>query len=351
MLKKMRETKVIEGLIATWGQELGLAIDLPYVIKHKEKHVVLSFYPGVYAETLKEKLAEQGFRLEVAIKTHKVREGLVASPNIKNIIAVGSGKGGVGKSTTAVNLAASLHKLGARVGLLDADIYGPSLALMLGLEGVVPENPPEDLPEGAIMPLTAHGLQMMSISNMLKSQESALVWRGPMAAKALEQLYNNTFWQKLDYLIIDLPPGTGDIALTLCQKIPVTAALLVSTPQELALLDVKKALTMFKKVKVPVLGVVENMAMHQCANCGETEHLFGEEAIKAFSEASETEILGSLPLTKSIRQAGDIGVPVSVSDREDKHSELYLKTALKLSAKLGRLPKDLSSKFGKIKVE
>jgi ATP-binding protein involved in chromosome partitioning len=263
------------------------------------------------------------------VLAHQVRKELSPLPNVRNIIAVASGKGGVGKSTTAVNLALALAAEGARVGVLDADIYGPSIPRMLGLSG----RP--DSPDGkTIVPKKNHGLQAMSIGFLIE-EDTPMIWRGPMVTQALQQLLNDTAWEDLDYLVIDLPPGTGDIQLTLCQRVPVSAAVIVTTPQDIALLDAKKALRMFQKVEVPVLGIIENMAIHVCSNCGHAEHVFGEGGGQRMAEQYEVPLLGALPLDIRIREQGDLGAPVVVespdSDLALRYREIARKTAGQLS--------------------
>jgi len=247
------------------------------------------------------------------VPARAVQPNLTPHPRIRNIIAVGSGKGGVGKSTVAVNLALALATDGARVGILDADIYGPSLPMMLGL-GQRPDSPDGK----TILPLRRFGIEMMSIG-LLVDPDTPMIWRGPMVTSALMQLLNDTAWggeEGLDYLVMDLPPGTGDIQLTLAQKIPVAGAVIVTTPQNIATLDAKKALNMFQKVNVAVLGLVENMAQHICSNCGHVEHLFGHGGGEAMAAHSGVPLLGSLPLEIGIREQGDAGVPI-VSARPD----------------------------------
>ncbi|MCF5934744.1 iron-sulfur cluster carrier protein ApbC, partial [Xanthomonas perforans] len=255
---------------------------------------------------------------ERRIAAHAVQGTLAPHSRIRNVIAVGSGKGGVGKSTTAVNLALALHQLGARVGVLDADIYGPSVPAMLGLSGR-PDSPDNK----SIEPLRAFGIEAMSIG-LLVDQDTPMIWRGPMATSALTQLFNDTLWDDLDYLLIDLPPGTGDIQLTLSQKIPVAGAVIVTTPQDIATLDARKALKMFEKVEVPVLGIVENMAVHTCGNCGHREHLFGEGGGERMAAQYGVPLLGSLPLEIAIREQGDAGQPVVVAAPESVAAKAYL---------------------------
>ncbi|MQP76063.1 iron-sulfur cluster carrier protein ApbC [Stenotrophomonas sp. MYb238] len=264
---------------------------------------------------------------------HQVQKGLSPHPRIRNVIAVGSGKGGVGKSTTAVNLAVALQRLGARVGVLDADIYGPSVPAMLGLSGR-PESPDNK----SIEPMRAFGVETMSIG-FLVEQDSPMIWRGPMATSALTQLFNDTRWDDLDYLLVDLPPGTGDIQLTLAQKIPVAGAVVVTTPQDIATLDARKALKMFEKVEVPVLGIVENMAVHTCSSCGHVEHLFGEGGGQRMAAQYGVPLLGSLPLEIGIREQGDAGTPIVAAVPESAASQAYVAAAQRMIEELGKRPR------------
>ncbi|MBN8769694.1 MAG: iron-sulfur cluster carrier protein ApbC [Stenotrophomonas nitritireducens] len=264
---------------------------------------------------------------------HRVQKGLSPHPRIRNVIAVGSGKGGVGKSTTAVNLAVALQRLGARVGVLDADIYGPSMPAMLGLSGR-PESPDNK----SIEPMRAFGVETMSIG-FLVEQDSPMIWRGPMATSALTQLFNDTRWGDLDYLLIDLPPGTGDIQLTLAQKIPVAGAVIVTTPQDIATLDARKALKMFEKVEVPVLGIIENMAVHTCSSCGHVEHLFGEGGGQRMAAQYGVPLLGSLPLEIGIREQGDAGSPIVAAAPESAAAKAYVAAAQRMVEELGKRPR------------
>ena len=272
------------------------------------------------------------------IPAHAVQASLSPLPRIRNIIAIGSGKGGVGKSTTAVNLALALAAEGARVGVLDADVYGPSIPTMLGLSG----RP--DSPDGkSIEPMRAHGIEAMSIG-LLVEQDTPMIWRGPMATSALTQLLNETLWggesgEGLDYLIIDLPPGTGDIQLTLAQKIPVAGAVIVTTPQDVATLDAKKALKMFEKVEVPVLGLIENMAVHVCTNCGQAEHIFGQGGGERMAAKYGVPLLGSLPLEIGIREQGDAGTPIVAAAPTSTAAEAYRRTARRLVEELEKRPR------------
>lgn len=267
------------------------------------------------------------------IPVHAVQADLKPHPRVRNIIAVASGKGGVGKSTTAVNLALALAADGAKVGVLDADIYGPSVPAMLGLSGR-PESPDNK----SIEPLRGFGIEAMSIG-LLVDADAPMIWRGPMATSALTQLFNDTLWGDLDYLLIDLPPGTGDIHLTLAQKIPVAGAVVVTTPQDIATLDARKALKMFEKVGVPVLGIVENMAVHVCSNCGHAEHLFGAGGGQRMAQQYGVSLLGSLPLDIAIREQGDAGRPVVVAAPDSAAAQAYRAVARALAAELAKRPR------------
>jgi ATP-binding protein involved in chromosome partitioning len=283
-------------------------------------------------------LAAQGQRLASLslisrIASHAVQGALSPHPRVRNVIAVGSGKGGVGKSTTSVNLALALAAEGARVGVLDADVYGPSVPAMLGLSGR-----PESHDNKSIEPMRAFGVEAMSIG-LLVDQDTPMIWRGPMATSALMQLFTDTLWGDLDYLLIDLPPGTGDIQLTLAQKIPVAGAVIVTTPQDIATLDAKKALKMFEKVEVPVLGIVENMAVHTCSNCGHVEHLFGQGGGERMAAQYGVPLLGSLPLDIAIREQGDAGKPVVVAAPESPVARAYRQTARVMAATLAQRPR------------
>ena len=279
------------------------------------------------------------------IVSHAAQRGVKLVSNIKNIIAVASGKGGVGKSTTAANLALALAAEGASVGMLDADIYGPSQPMMLGITGR-----PSSRDGKTMEPLEGHGVQAMSVGFLI-DPETPMVWRGPMVTQALEQLLNDTNWRELDYLIIDLPPGTGDIQLTLAQKVPVTGAVIVTTPQDIALLDARKGLKMFEKVNVPILGIVENMAMHTCSNCGHMEHIFGAGGGERMATDYKVDLLGSLPLDIKIREMADGGKPTVVSDPDGAVAAIYLDIARKCAAKIAKSAQDRSAIFPKIVVQ
>ena len=279
------------------------------------------------------------------IVSHSVQRGVPLLPNVKNIIAVASGKGGVGKSTTAVNLALALSEEGASVGILDADIYGPSQPQMLGISGR-----PDSADGKSIEPMESHGIQAMSIG-FLVDIDTPMVWRGPMVVGALEQLLRDTRWRDLDYLVIDLPPGTGDIQLTLSQKVPVTGAVIVTTPQDIALLDARKGLKMFEKVGIPILGIVENMSTHICSNCGHEEHIFGAGGGAAMCKDYNVDLLGSLPLDIHIREQADSGTPTVVADPNGKVAAIYKQIARTAAVKLADLALDHSSKFPNIVIQ
>jgi ATP-binding protein involved in chromosome partitioning len=281
----------------------------------------------------------------VKIISHAVQQALKPQPNIKNIIAVASGKGGVGKSTTAVNLALALAAEGANVGILDADIYGPSIPTMLGLSGY-----PASVDKKTMTPKVAYNVQTMSIGYLVEA-EQAMIWRGPMATNALQQLLRDTNWVDVDYLIIDLPPGTGDIQLTLAQQIPVSGAIIVTTPQDIALLDAQRGLRMFEKVNVPVLGLVENMSMHICSACGHAEAIFGEGGGAAMAEVNKIEFLGSLPLDINIRKYADSGKPTVIAEPDSRSAQIYKEIARKTAAKLALKAKDFSTRFPSIVVQ
>jgi len=288
-------------------------------------------------------------RAEVEIGTrivaHAVQQGARAMPNVKNIVAIASGKGGVGKSTTAVNLAVALQREGARAGLLDADVYGPSQPRMLGCSG----RP--DSKDGKLMePMVSYGVQAISIGNLV-DEETPMIWRGPMATSALQQLLNDTRWDAVDYLVVDLPPGTGDIQLTLCQNIPVTGAVIVTTPQDIALLDARKALKMFEKVKVPVIGIVENMSTHVCSSCGHEEPIFGSGGGAAMASQYGVDLLGTLPLDIRIREGVDSGRPTVALEPDSPAAQTYIEIARTVAARISLRAKDYSSRFPKIVVQ
>jgi ATP-binding protein involved in chromosome partitioning len=279
------------------------------------------------------------------IGSHAVQRGVKLVSGVKNIIAIASGKGGVGKSTTAVNLALALAAEGARVGVLDADIYGPSQPMMLGIAGR-----PESKDGKTLEPLEAYGLQAMSIGFLIDA-DTPMVWRGPMVTQALEQLLKDTNWRDLDYLIVDMPPGTGDIQLTLAQKVPVTGAVIVTTPQDIALIDARKGLKMFDKVGVPIVGIVENMAIHVCSQCGHAEHIFGEGGAQRMCNDYKVPFLGALPLDIHIREQTDSGRPTVVSDPDGKIAMVYKEIARKIAVFVAQKAEDFSAKFPNIVVQ
>ncbi|MDR3214604.1 MAG: iron-sulfur cluster carrier protein ApbC [Azoarcus sp.] len=280
------------------------------------------------------------------ILAHAVKNGVKLLPGVKNVIAVASGKGGVGKSTTAVNLALALAADGARVGMLDADIYGPSQPQMLGIVA----RRPESVDGKTMEPIEAHGLQAMSIG-LLVDDDTPMVWRGPLATRALTQLLTETHWRDLDYLVVDLPPGTGDIQLTLAQNVPVTGAVIVTTPQDIALIDAKKGLKMFEKVNVPILGVVENMSIHICSHCGHEEHIFGAGGGQRICEDYGVAFLGALPLDLKIRAEADSGAPTVVADPASRIAAIYHDIARKVAVAIAATPRDMSHKFPHIVVQ
>ena len=324
------------------GTNVSLDIELGYPAKSQIEPLraavaaALSALPGV---------GQVSANVFVKIVAHAAQGGVKLLPNVRNIIAVASGKGGVGKSTTAANLALALAAEGANVGLLDADIYGPSQPMMLGVSGK------PDSKDGKTMePLHAHGLQIASIGFMI-DPDQPMVWRGPMVTQALQQLLELTNWRDLDYLVVDMPPGTGDIQLTLSQKVPVTGAVIVTTPQDIALLDARKGLKMFEKVGIPILGIVENMSVHVCSQCGHAEAIFGEGGGAKMCADFGVPFLGALPLTMSIREQADSGRPTVVADPEGPVAQIYQQIARKLAVAVADKAKDLSGKFPTIVVK
>ncbi|MBZ4200617.1 MAG: iron-sulfur cluster carrier protein ApbC [Methylotenera sp.] len=324
------------------GSEVSVDIVLGYPAKSVMAEVqalisqALQALPGVSKVTV---------NIASRIVAHKAQQGVTLLPNVKNIIAVASGKGGVGKSTTSVNLALALAVEGATVGLLDADIYGPSQPQMLGISGR-----PESSDGKTMDPMLAHGIQAMSIGFLIDN-DTPMVWRGPMVTGALEQLLRDTKWRDLDYLIIDLPPGTGDIQLTMAQKIPVTGAIIVTTPQDIALLDARKGLKMFEKVSIPILGIVENMSTHICSQCGFEEHIFGAGGGATMSQDYQVDLLGSLPLDIAIRMQSDGGKPSVVADPDSKIAAIYKKIARSAAIKIANSSLDHSAKFPNIVIQ
>jgi ATP-binding protein involved in chromosome partitioning len=279
------------------------------------------------------------------IVSHAVQRGVKLVPGVKNIVAIASGKGGVGKSTTAVNLALALAAEGATVGILDADIYGPSQPTMLGISGR-----PESTDGKTLEPMEAYGVQAMSIGFMI-DPDTPMVWRGPMVTQALEQLLKDTRWREVDFLIVDMPPGTGDIQLTLAQKVPVTGAVIVTTPQDIALIDARKGLKMFEKVGVPIVGIVENMSIHLCSNCGHAEHIFGEGGAQRMCDDYKVPFLGALPLDIHIREQADSGRPTVIADPDGKVAQMYREIARKVAISVAEKAADFSARFPSIVVQ
>jgi ATP-binding protein involved in chromosome partitioning len=324
------------------GANVSLDILLGYPAKTQiepiRKQVVakLKTIPGVGSVTA---------NVTMKIVSHAVQRGVKLIPGVKNIIAIASGKGGVGKSTTAVNLALALAAEGVSVGMLDADIYGPSQPTMLGITGR-----PESKDGKRLEPMEGHGIQAMSIGFLI-DVETPMVWRGPMVTQALEQLLNETNWRAIDYLVVDLPPGTGDIQLTLAQRVPVTGAVIVTTPQDIALMDARKGLKMFEKVNIPILGVVENMSLHICTKCGHEEHIFGAGGGERMSKDYGIDLLGSLPLDIKIREQADSGMPTVVADPDGRVAEIYRQIARKVAVKIAEKQQDHSAAFPKIVVQ
>ena len=317
--------------------------------------VVLGFPAESYRQELAAKLkelvesidgvAKARVNVSVAIEAHSVQKGVKTISGIKNIIAIASGKGGVGKSTTATNLALALSAEGANVGVLDADIYGPSQPRMLGISGK-----PESKDGRRLEPLVSYHIQTMSIG-FLVDEETPMIWRGPMVTQALQQLLGDTNWDNLDYLIVDLPPGTGDVQLTLAQQVPVSGAVIVTTPQDIALLDARRGLKMFEKVEVPVLGIIENMSIHICSECGHEEHIFGEGGGQRMSEDHNVDFLGALPLDKKIREQVDSGRPSVVAEPDGRIAQIYLDIARRTAAKLALKSRDHAAKFPQIVIQ
>ena len=325
----------VDGGDVTFDVELGYPAKSQVALLRRALIAAVRGVPGV-----------ENVSVQIASKViaHSVQRGVQLLPNVKNIIAVASGKGGVGKSTTAANLALALAAEGATVGVLDADIYGPSQPTMLGIDAR-----PDSADGKTMEPLENHGVQVMSIGFLIEP-DNPMIWRGPMATQALDQLLRQTNWRDLDYLIVDMPPGTGDIQLTLSQRVPLTGAVIVTTPQDIALLDARKGLKMFEKVGVPILGVVENMAVHVCSNCGHVEHIFGAEGGKRMAAEYGVDYLGALPLNLSIREQADAGRPTVVSEPEGEIAKLYLEVARRVAVKIAEKAKDYSAKFPTISI-
>ncbi|MFO1311336.1 MAG: iron-sulfur cluster carrier protein ApbC [Burkholderiales bacterium] len=328
--------------VTVTGNDVAVDLALGYPAKSQHESLrklvvaALSAMPGV---------GRVSATLSTRVVSHAVQRGVKLVPGVKNIVAVASGKGGVGKSTTAVNLALALASEGATVGVLDADIYGPSQPMMLGITGR-----PESTDGKTLEPLESYGVQAMSIGFMIDA-DTPMVWRGPMVTQALEQLLKDTNWREVDYLIVDMPPGTGDIQLTLAQKVPVTGAVIVTTPQDIALIDARKGLKMFEKVGVPIVGIVENMSIHVCSNCGHAEHIFGAGGAAKMCSEYKVPFLGSLPLDIRIREQADSGRPTVVADPQSKAAEIYRDIARKVAVSVAEKAADFSAKFPSIKIQ
>ena len=324
------------------GADVSVEIELGYPAKSQIEGIRKSVSEAILGIG---GVAAVSVNVYTKIIPHSVQRGIKLMTNVKNIIAVASGKGGVGKSTTAVNLALALAAEGAAVGILDADIYGPSQPMMMGISGR-----PETKDGKTMEPLENHGLQVSSIGFMI-NPDDAMVWRGPMVTQALIQLLEQTNWRDLDYLIVDMPPGTGDIQLTLSQKVPVTGAVIVTTPQDIALLDARKGLKMFEKVGIPILGIVENMSVHVCSNCGHAEHIFGAGGGEKMCAEYGVEFLGGLPLSMSIREQADSGRPTVVADPDGAVAQIYRQIARKIAVKVAEKARDMSGKFPSIVIK
>ena len=330
-LKNLR----VAGKVVSFDVELGYPARSQFAMLRETLTTAARGVPGVDAVDI---------HLSSKIVAHAAQRGVQLLPNVKNIVAVASGKGGVGKSTTAANLALALAAEGAAVGILDADIYGPSQPMMMGLSGKPASN------DGKTMePMRNHGVEVMSIGFLVEA-DNPMIWRGPMATQALEQLLRQTNWGDLDYLIVDMPPGTGDIQLTLSQRVPLTGAVIVTTPQDIALLDAKKGIRMFEKVGVPILGIVENMAVHVCEQCGHVEHIFGADGGQRLADQYNTDYLGALPLNLSIRVQADSGQPSVVSHPDGEIAGLYKAVARQVAVKIAQRTRDFSSKFPTITI-
>ncbi|RYF30010.1 MAG: iron-sulfur cluster carrier protein ApbC, partial [Comamonadaceae bacterium] len=323
------------------GGDVSFDLDLGYPAK--SQHDAIRQALAAAAKTLPG-VGNVSVDIGTHVVSHAVQRGVQLLPGVKNIVAVASGKGGVGKSTTAANLALALSAEGASVGILDADIYGPSQPMMLGIEGK-----PSSADGKTMEPMQGHGVQVMSIG-FLVDGDQAMIWRGPMATQALEQLLRQTHWKDLDYLIVDMPPGTGDIQLTLSQRVPLTGAVIVTTPQDIALLDAKKGIKMFEKVGVPILGIVENMAVHICSNCGHVEHIFGADGGRRMADEYGMDYLGALPLAMQIREQADSGQPTVVADPDGEVAGIYKAIARRVAVSIAEQAKDFSAKFPTISI-
>ena len=343
LLNRLNEVPALAGESTTLG-ELRAIKKLTVDRNLTKLDIVLPFACASQHADLRDRLQKAAgiplsIQLDTRIDAHLAQAGTNVLANVKNVIAVASGKGGVGKSTTAVNIALALAAEGARVGLLDADIYGPSVPTLLGVDGK-PELNEQEL----MIPHERYGIQANSIGFLIDN-DAPMAWRGPMVSQALQQLFNQTAWDNLDYLIVDMPPGTGDIQLTMSQKIPVSGAVIVTTPQDLALMDARKGLVMFEKTNIPVLGIVENMALHVCSNCGHEEAIFGAGGAQAMSKDYHVPLLGQLPLAMAIRENADAGKPSVAADPSGVHAQHYAAIARQVGLALARRPKDLTHKI------
>lgn len=339
--QNLNELKAVSDMELKKGV-LIISVKLPYPCK--------SLWPSLeqilqHELTALDEVNEVKVNFSTHIVSHDAQKNVNPLPGIKNIIAVASGKGGVGKSTTSVNLALALQQEGATVGLLDADIYGPSIPTMLNIK-----QKPETKDGKSMQPLQAYGLQVMSIGALIE-EDSPMIWRGPIVTQTLNQLLSETNWEDLDYLIIDLPPGTGDVQLTLSQQIPVTGAVIVTTPQQVSLIDAKKGLRMFEKVEIPVLGLIENMSTHICSNCGHEEAIFGEDGGKKMATEYKVDFLGALPLNKRIREEADAGKPTVTAEPQSEIAQKYRNIAHQVSAKIGIKKRNYANLFPKIEIQ
>ena len=339
--QSLQSLKAIKDLQLKKGV-LSLSIAMPYPCK--------SLWPSIEQNVQHELLQIDGIEkvcivFETKVVSHDAQKGVSPLPNIKNIIAIASGKGGVGKSTTSVNLALALQQEGANVGLLDADIYGPSIPTMLNIK-----EKPQSIDGKSMQPLLAYGLQTMSIGALIE-EDSPMIWRGPIVTQTLTQLLKETNWDNLDYLVIDLPPGTGDVQLTLSQQIPVTGAVIVTTPQQVSLIDAKKGLKMFDKVEIPVLGIIENMSTHVCSNCGHEEAIFGAHGGEQMAKEYKVDFLGALPLDKRIREEADNGKPTVTAEPQSEIAQKYRNMAHKISAQIGIQKRNYANVFPNIVIQ
>ncbi|AIL32447.1 iron-sulfur cluster carrier protein ApbC [Basilea psittacipulmonis] len=338
---KLGQKLKIQDISTSWLGKIEIKLALGYRLG-ASKTLLEQQILNILETKLSIKPSKVNVLVDETVKKHVVKQNLTPLAQVKNIIPISSGKGGVGKSTTTVNLALALAADGASVGILDADIYGPSQPLLLGIAGQKPESKDNKSME----PLSNYGVSVNSIGFLI-DDSAPVAWRGPMVSGALDQLLNQTNWPELDYLLIDMPPGTGDIALTLVQKVPVVGAVIVTTPQDIALLDAKKGLRMFQKVEVPVLGVIENMSVYCCPNCGHTEHLFGQEGGQRMAQELSVDYLGGLPLELSIREQADAGKPIVIADPQSQAAQDYAKIARNLAIAVSNLEEDTQRHFPK----